>query len=366
MVHIPHKDLGAPYTDKEIWKRPYVIAGPCSAETQEQLMETAAQLKALGSVAMMRVGIWKPRTRPGNFEGVGEVGLQWLREMRTELNMPFCLEVATEQQLALALKYEADAIWIGARTAANPFSVQNLADHLKGVDIPVLIKNPINPDIDLWIGALERIASAGIKQIALIHRGFSQYGKSVYRNPPMWQLAVEMKCRYPHLAFFIDPSHICGNRPGLLEVVQTAMDLEYDGIFMESHRDPLAAWSDAEQQVTPRDLGKLLDRIVWRKDEQSIKDLHEDLEKMRYRIDQYDDQIIALLKLRMAISTEIGHFKKDHEITILQPERWNLIRQRVLKLGREAGLSEAFVLQYFNAVHMESIHRQDQVMNKGR
>lgn len=364
MVKIPNKDLGTPDTDKELWKRPYVIAGPCSAETEEQLMETAVQLKALGKVAMLRVGIWKPRTRPGNFEGVGEEGLKWLQQVRQETQLPFCLEVATEQQLELALKYESDAIWIGARTSANPFSVQTLADHLKGVNIPVLIKNPINPDIDLWIGALERIASAGIQQIALIHRGFSQYGKSVYRNPPMWQLAVEMKCRFPNLAMFIDPSHICGNRTGLLDVVQTAMDLEYDGIFIESHRNPEAAWSDAAQQVTPAGMSEILNEIVWRKDEQSVKDLHDDLENLRKKIDSFDDEIIALLKLRMAVSTEIGYFKKDHQITILQPERWNSIRDRVLNLGKEAGLSEAFVLQYFNAVHMESIQKQDAVMNK--
>ncbi len=343
-----------------------IIAGPCSAETEEQVLQTALQLKATGKVDALRAGIWKPRTRPGNFEGVGATGLPWLQQAKKLTGLPFAIEVATAKQLEEALKYDTDIVWIGARTTANPFSVQEVADALKGVNIPVLVKNPVNPDMELWTGALERVIKAGIKNIALVHRGFSSYGNSDFRNAPMWQLVIEMKRRFPELPFLIDPSHICGNRHMLQEVVQNAMDLDYDGILIESHIDPDNAWSDAFQQITPGKLSELLSNIIWRKEEVTSELLHAQLEKLRRQIDRLDDDILQLLHHRMKVSEQIGLYKKEHGITILQTERWNQILERVCHIGEKAGLSKEFITQYFDAIHMESIKHQDAVMNQDR
>lgn len=345
-------------------KRPLVIAGPCSAETEEQVLQTAIRLKATGKVDVLRAGIWKPRTRPGNFEGVGTIGLPWLQKAKESTDLPFAVEVATARQLEDALKHEADIVWIGARTTANPFSVQEIADALKGVAVPVMIKNPVNPDMELWTGALERVMKAGIEEIALIHRGFSAYGNPDFRNAPMWQLAIEMKRRFTHLPFIIDPSHICGNRHLLQEVTQNAIDLDYDGVIIESHVDPDHAWSDAAQQITPERLAELLGDIVWRKEQVTSEELHLQLEKLRRQIDRLDDEILQLLYHRMKISEQIGEYKKEHHITILQTERWNQILERVCRNGEKAGLSKEFITQYFDAIHMESIKHQDAVMNQ--
>jgi chorismate mutase len=353
-----------PHPD-EIWqKRPLIIAGPCSAETEEQVLQTALAIKQTGKVDVLRAGIWKPRTRPGNFEGVGSIGLPWLQKAKELTGLPFAVEVATARQLEEALKHETDMVWIGARTTANPFSVQEVADALKGVDIPVLIKNPVNPDMELWTGALERVVKAGVKKIALVHRGFSSYGDAEFRNAPMWQLAIEMKRRFPELPFIIDPSHICGNRHMLQEITQNAIDLDYDGVIIESHINPDQAWSDASQQITPARLKELLDDIVWRTESITSEEVHEQLEKLRRQIDRLDDEILQLLHHRMKISEQIGSYKKEHDITILQTERWNQILARVCRNGEKAGLSKEFITQYFDAIHMESIKHQDAVMNE--
>lgn len=348
----------------DIWnKKPLIIAGPCSAETEEQVMETALELKAIGKVDILRAGIWKPRTRPGNFEGVGSVGLPWLQKAKLATGLPFAIEVATAKQLEEALLHDTDMIWIGARTTANPFSVQEVADALEGVSIPVMIKNPINPDLELWTGAVERVLKAGIEKVALVHRGFSSYGDTEYRNAPMWQLALEMKRRFPELPFIIDPSHICGNRHLLQEVTQSAIDLDYDGLIIESHITPDEAWSDAKQQITPMRLQEMLNAIIWRKEQVKSPVVHEQLEKLRRQIDRLDDELLQLLHHRMQISEQIGFYKKEHEITILQTERWNQILERVCRNGATTGLSEEFIKKYFDAIHLESIKHQDAVMN---
>ncbi|KAA5534742.1 3-deoxy-7-phosphoheptulonate synthase [Taibaiella lutea] len=352
-------------TIQDFWnKRPWVIAGPCSAETEEQVIRIAQQLKATGKVDVLRAGIWKPRTRPGNFEGVGSKGLPWLQKAKQLTGLPFAIEVATAKQLEDALKHDTDIIWIGARTTANPFSVQEMADAFTGLQLPVLIKNPVNPDLELWTGAVERVLKSGIEKVALVHRGFSSYGDTEFRNAPMWQLALEMKRRFPDLPFIIDPSHICGNRHMLQSVTQNAIDLDYDGLIIESHITPDEAWSDAKQQITPEKLDELLNAIVWRKERVESPLIHEELEKLRRQIDRLDDELLQLLYHRMKVSEEIGFYKKEHDITILQTERWNQILERVCRNGALAGLSEEFIKRYFDAIHLESIKHQDAVMNK--
>ena len=265
---------------QQAWKkRPLIIAGPCSAETEEQVLETAQQLKATGKVDIMRAGIWKPRTRPGSFEGIGTKGLPWMQQAKKLTGLPITVEVATAKQVEDALHFDVDVLWIGARTTVNPFSVQEVADALRGVNVPVLIKNPINPDLELWIGAVERVAKAGIKQIGLIHRGFSSYGNSEYRNAPMWHLAIEMKRRNPDMMIINDPSHICGRRDILQDVAQKAIDLDYDGLIIESHIDPDKAWSDAKQQITPERLAEMLGNIIWRREDIASAEYHAALEK---------------------------------------------------------------------------------------
>jgi chorismate mutase len=344
-------------------KRPLIISGPCSAETEEQVVQTATRLAATGKVDMLRAGIWKPRTRPGSFEGIGTKGLPWLQRAKKESGLPVAIEVATGKQVEDALHFDVDVLWIGARTTVNPFSVQEVADALRGVDIPVLIKNPINPDLELWIGAVERVAKAGIKNIGLIHRGFSSYGNTEYRNAPMWHLAIEMKRRNPGRLLINDPSHICGRRDILLDVAQKAIDLDFDGLIIESHIDPDNAWSDAKQQITPEKLGELINSIIWRKEDISSEELHAAMEKMRTQINQLDDELMQLLGQRMKVADKIGEYKKDNNITILQTNRWNAILERAFMKGETLGLSKEFITKYFDAVHMESINHQNKIMN---
>jgi chorismate mutase len=348
----------------EKWKkRPLIISGPCSAETEEQVVETATRLAATGKVDLLRAGIWKPRTRPGSFEGVGTKGLPWLQQAKKISKLPTAVEVATSRQVEDALHFDVDVLWIGARTTVNPFSVQEIADALRGVDIPVLIKNPINPDLELWTGAVERVAKAGIKQIGLVHRGFSAYGNTEYRNAPMWHLAIEMHRRYPDLLFINDPSHISGRRDILQEVAQEAINLDYDGLMIETHIDPDNAWSDAFQQITPEQLSVLLDGIVWRSEEISSPEAHAVLEKMRQQINQLDDELLQLLGQRMKIADKIGEYKKENNITILQTKRWNEILERAERKGQKFGLTKEFIVRYLDAVHMESITHQNKVFN---
>ena len=344
-------------------KRPLIISGPCSAETEEQVLETATRLAKTGKVDMLRAGIWKPRTRPGSFEGIGTKALPWLQQARKATGLPVAVEVATAKQVEDALHFDIDVLWIGARTTVNPFSVQEVADALRGVDVPVLIKNPINPDLELWIGAVERVAKAGIKEIGLIHRGFSSYGNTEYRNAPMWHLAIEMKRRNPELPVINDPSHICGRRDILLDVAQKAIDLDYDGLMIESHIDPDNAWSDAKQQVTPERLAEMLGQIVWRKEDVASEEYHAALEKLRQQINHLDDELMFILSQRMKISEKIAQYKKENDITILQTKRWNEILERACAKGEKLGLSKEFITKYLDAVHLESITHQTKIFN---
>ena len=348
----------------ETWnKRPLIISGPCSAETEEQVLETAVRLANTGKVDVLRAGIWKPRTRPGSFEGIGTKGLPWLQQAKKQTGLPVAVEVATAKQVEDALHFGVDILWVGARTTVNPFSVQELADSLRGVDVPVLIKNPINADLELWTGAVERIAKAGISKIGLIHRGFASYGNTQFRNAPMWHLAIEMKRRNPDMMIINDPSHICGRRDLLLEVAQEAIDLDFDGLMIESHIDPDNAWSDAKQQITPERLAEMLGEIKWRKEDVSSETFHMALEKLREQINHLDDELMQLLSQRMKVADEIGNYKKNNNVTILQTNRWNEILERAYQKSDKLGLSREFITRYMDAVHMESINRQNAIMN---
>lgn len=350
---------------QETWqKRPLVISGPCSAETEEQVIATATRLAATGKVNMLRAGIWKPRTKPGLFEGIGTKGLPWMQKAKKITGLPVTVEVATAKQVEDALHFDVDVLWIGARTTVNPFSVQEIADALKGVDVPVLIKNPINPDLELWQGAVERIQRAGIKQVGLIHRGFSSYGNTEYRNAPMWHLAIEMKRRNPGIMIINDPSHISGRRDNLQDIAQTAIDLDYDGIMVETHIDPDNAWSDAKQQITPEAFGEMLGRIIWRREDVASNEYHAGMEKMRQQINQLDDELLTILSQRMKVADKIGQYKKENNITILQTNRWNEILERAVTKGDKLGLSKEFITRYLDAVHMESINHQNRIMNE--
>jgi chorismate mutase len=349
---------------EQVWaKRPLIISGPCSAETEEQVIQTATRLAKTGKVDALRAGIWKPRTRPGSFEGIGTKGLPWLQQAKKLTGLPVAIEVATGKQVEDALHFDIDILWIGARTTVNPFSVQEVADALRGANVPILIKNPINPDLELWTGAVERVAKAGIKNIGLIHRGFSSYGNTEYRNAPMWHLAIEMKRRNPEMMIINDPSHICGRRDILLDVAQKAIDLDFDGLMIESHIDPDNAWSDAKQQVTPEALAEMLDSIIWRKEDINSEAYHQALEKLRQQINHLDDELLQLLGQRMKIADQIGEFKKNNDITILQTNRWNEILERAFLNGDNLGLTREFITKYFDAVHMESINHQNRIMN---
>lgn len=348
--------------DGDLFTKPIFMAGPCSAETEEQVMNTAIPLAEMG-IKIFRAGIWKPRTRPNAFEGVGSEGLKWLQRVKNETGMLVSTEVANVKHVYEALKYGVDIIWIGARTSANPFAVQDIADSLRGVNIPVMIKNPVNPDVDLWIGAIERINNSGIKRIAAIHRGFSSYDKTLYRNVPQWQVPIELRRRIPKMPIITDPSHICGTREFLYDISQKAMDLNFDGLLIETHCNPDKALSDAKQQVTPKGLKDILDRLVLR-DPEVKEELMLTLAVLRDQIDKLDDRIINLLEERMHVSEKIGEYKKENNITILQTKRWDDMLKNRLRLGLRKGLSEEFIIKLFRSVHQESINHQTRVMNE--
>lgn len=339
--------------------KPLIIAGPCSIETEHQTLETISELKKTGKVDMIRAGVWKPRTRPGNFEGIGAAGLPWLQKAKALSQLPIAIEVATAKQVDQALAHDIDVLWIGARTTVNPFSVQEVADALKGVSIPVLIKNPINPDIELWTGAVERIEAAGIKQIGLIHRGFSSYGDGNLRNVPMWKIPINMMSRFPNYPMIIDPSHITGNRQLIKEILQKGIDLNYNGAIIESHINPDAAWSDAKQQLAPQALSDILDQITWKSPKTEENIVIAELEEYRKLIDKLDNQLINLIESRMSISKQIGNVKRKHNMTILQAERWNEIYNRLKILAADKGFSNEFIDHYLEILHLESIKNQE-------
>lgn len=342
-------------------KRPILIAGPCSAETERQTLDTAIEL-AKGGIQLFRAGIWKPRTRPGSFEGVGVAGLLWLQQVKKETNMFVVTEVANAMHVREALHYGIDMLWIGARTTANPFAVQEIANALRGTDVPVLVKNPVNPDIELWLGAFERLNEAGITRLAAIHRGFSSYAKSDYRNPPQWFIPIELHRRLPQLPIITDPSHIAGNRELIASIAQQAMDLNFHGLFVETHICPEAAWSDAMQQLTPAHLLQILSGLKFRTHKIGEKPRTE-LDDLRTHIDDLDNQIIELLYERMQLSGAIGKYKKEHNITILQSRRYNeVIRDRYTKAERK-GLNAEFISKIFETIHEASVMQQHQVMN---
>ncbi|MDZ4716063.1 MAG: chorismate mutase [Cytophagales bacterium] len=344
--------------------RPFIISGPCSAETEAQLLTTARQLAATKKVHALRAGIWKPRTRPGQFEGAGLEGLKWLAMAKEETGLPICTEVANVGHVEACLKAGVDILWIGARTTVNPFSVQEIADALQGVDIPVMVKNPVNPDLDLWIGALERLERAGIKRMAAIHRGFSSFEKGPFRNAPMWDIPIELMTRVPGLEVFCDPSHIAGSRELLSMIAQKALDLDMSGLMIESHMNPDAAWSDSRQQVTPSALAALVEGLVVRSVNSTDKAFKDTLMLLREQIDQLDDEIMQKLANRMKISEKIGQYKKDNNVTILQVERWEEIIQTRVSLGAAMGLDEDFTKDLLRLVHHGSIQVQTRVMNQ--
>ena len=348
---------------KEYNKRPFVVAGPCSAESEKQVMETAIGLKKTGKVDMLRAGIWKPRTRPNSFEGVGVKGLPWLKKAKQETGLPLTIEVANANHVYEALKYGVDILWLGARTTANPFAVQEIANAIEGADVGVLIKNPVNPDLALWIGAIERIYQAGIRRIGLIHRGFSTYEKTNYRNLPQWQIPIEMKSILPEVPMLNDPSHIGGDAALLQRLSQKAMDLNFDGLMIESHIHPKEALSDAKQQITPEELGVLLGKLIIRSprphDEQQLNVL----EELRGKIDWLDNQLLDLVEQRMQVVENIGEYKKRNNISILQNKRWEDIIYKSIEEGAKRGLSREFINRAFKAIHQESINHQMEILN---
>ena len=344
--------------------KPLIISGPCSAETEEQMVATAKQIAATGKVHALRAGIWKPRTRPGQYEGAGDIGLQWLMTAKKETGLPVTTEVANAAHVEACMKAGVDFLWIGARTTVNPFSVQEIADCLKGVDIPVMVKNPVNPDLELWIGALERLNKAGITKMAAIHRGFSSFEKGPFRNLPMWDIAIELKTRFPELDIICDPSHISGNRDLIAFVSQKALDLDMAGLMIESHINPDAAWSDAKQQVTPAALGKIISELVVRTTSSENKTFKDTLSVLREQIDHLDDEIMQKMSSRMKISEKIGQYKKDNNVTILQVNRWEEIIKSRVTLGKAMGLDEGFTRDLLRLIHHESIQVQTKVMNQ--
>lgn len=345
-------------------KKPLIIAGPCSAETVEQTIETAKALAASGKVDVFRAGVWKPRTKPGGFEGIGIPALPWLVEVKKSTGLPVAIEVANSKHVESALAFGIDMFWIGARTTSNPFSVQEIAEALKGSDVPVLVKNPMNADVELWCGAVERLDKCGVKQLGLIHRGFSGYGSSQYRNTPMWHLAIEIQKRLPELPIFCDPSHICGNRDYLYDVSQQAADLNFNGIMVESHITPEIAWSDAKQQLTPQDLVAMLDKLVWRAEGSDSIAYQTSLDELRGVIDRLDDEILNLISKRMEAAEGIGKIKRENNVMILQSSRWNQVVERVLARSEELGLSRDFLNILLEAIHIESINKQNRIMQK--
>ncbi len=344
--------------------RPLIIAGPCSAETRGQTLATYTELAATGSVHIVRAGVWKPRTAPGSFEGAGEQALEWLAEGKHATGIPFGVEVANARHAGAALKYGADMVWIGARTTVNPFNVQEIADTVAGSGVKVFVKNPLNPDMELWSGAVERILRAVPRgDVGLIHRGFSQAAAGGYRNPPLWHLAVGMRQRYPDLVMLCDPSHISGSREYVSEVAQKAADLFFDGLIVESHCHPASALSDASQQLTPSDLQAMLERIVWRTPDAADPSYTETLASLRAEIDEIDAEIFGSLGRRMAIADRIGDIKRDNSVTILQEQRWNTIMDNMLSRAGQLGLSPEFIRAILDAIHMESIAHQNKIDN---
>lgn len=344
-------------------KRPIVIAGPCSAETEAQVIETAKRLKATNKADIYRAGIWKPRTKPGSFEGVGVKGLPWLQKVKEETGFPTTVEVAKANHVDLCLEFGIDILWIGARTTVNPFAVQEIADALKGVDIPVLVKNPINPDLALWNGSIERLRKSGLKEVGAIHRGFSNLGEKYYRNRPHWQIAIDFMRDNPDIPILCDPSHICGRRDILQDVGQKAMDLDFDGLMLECHIDPDNAWSDAKQQITPEVFGAMITEMKLRHDFEDDSNFQSKLDQLREVINHIDDELINLLSNRMNVVREIGDYKKDNNITIYQSKRWNEIIDKSKVQAARSGLSEKFIIKFIKAIHDESIDQQERIFN---
>ena len=342
---------------------PLVIAGPCSAETEEQLVATAHLLANTGKVNALRAGIWKPRTRPGEFEGIGSIGLEWFRRAKEETGLPIATEVATAKHVEEALAAGVDILWIGARSTANPFTVQEIADALKGIDVPVLVKNPVNPDFSLWLGALERVNRAGIKKLGAIHRGFSSYEKTAFRNEPMWDIAIQLKTTVPDLPVINDPSHICGNRELLPYIAQKAFDMDMQGLIVESHIDPSVAWTDAKQQVTPQALADMLTNLTFRHANSDNPVFEDKLADLRKDIDKLDDQIIKILSDRMKIVEKIGEYKRDNNVTILQVNRWDEIIHKRSNVAQALKLDKDFVVKMLELIHNESIRKQNEIMN---
>ncbi len=345
---------------------PLLISGPCSAETEEQLLTTAHLLAATGKVSVLRAGIWKPRTRPGEFEGIGSIGLEWLNRAKAETGLPIAVEVANAKHVQEALAAGIDILWIGARSTVNPFTVQEIADALQGHDVPVLIKNPINPDLQLWIGAIERINRAGITKIGAIHRGFSSYEKTSFRNEPMWELAIQLKTLCPELPILNDPSHICGNRELISYISQKALDLDMQGLMIEAHVDPSVAWTDAKQQLTPAALAELVSKLTVREPNSTNEDFTDHLAELRASIDKIDDVLLQKLGERMAIVAKIGEYKRDNQVTILQVNRWDAIIKKGTAFAKALKLDVNFTEKFLELVHGESIRRQTEIMNANK
>jgi chorismate mutase len=346
-------------------KPPLIIAGPCSAESESQVMTAAIALAKIPQVRVFRSGIWKPRTRPGAFEGVGSIGLKWMQRVRKETGLLVTVEVASPRHVEEALDHNIDILWIGARTAVNPFSIQEISEALKGVDIPVMVKNPLNPDIKTWLGAIERMNQTGIKKLIAVHRGFSFFNRTPFRNAPMWEIPIELKRLYPDLPVITDPSHICGNRELILSTAQKALDLEMNGLMIEVHPDPANALTDKNQQITPEQLKNIILKLIVRKESGSI-DFANKLEELRSEIDKLDEELIDILARRMMIVEEIGYYKKENKITILQLKRWRQLIHDRIEAGVKLGLSKEFILKLLESLHEETIQRQIDVMNRNR
>ena len=343
-------------------KKHAIIAGPCSAETEEQLLETSKQIKETG-VKIIRAGIWKPRTRPNNFEGIGEEALRWIQNVKKETGLKFAVEVATPKHVYEAIKHNIDVLWVGARSTTNPFTVQEIAEALRGADIPVLVKNPINPDLALWLGAIERISNVGVTKIGAIHRGFSSFKQTRYRNLPMWQIPLELKRQLSTIPLICDPSHICGNRDYIFEVSQNAMDLDYDGLIIETHRDPLNAWSDASQQITPETLSAMIKNLKFRTPTSKDRDFISILGELREQIDHVDKELFEIIAQRMDIVEKMGLYKKKNNVTVFQKNRWQEISESRNKWADDLGLNPEFMWDLFKLIHGASIKRQEHIMN---
>ncbi len=356
------KELKTWFNDMQL-AHPLVIAGPCSAETEEQVLTIAHQLKNTDA-SVLRAGIWKPRTRPGNFEGVGAVGLKWLQRAKEETGLLIATEVANPTHVDLAQKHDVDIFWIGARTTVSPFIVQEIAEALRGTDKTVLIKNPVNPDLALWLGAVERFYEVGVNNLGVIHRGFSTYEKTRYRNNPEWQIPIDLQNRFPDLPLILDPSHMAGCRDIIFDLCQTALNLNYDGLMIETHNDPDNAWSDAKQQITPESLKEITVNLRIPKEEGEALEYRNKLETMRIRIDLIDHKLLDMLGERMNISDDIGSLKKDNNVAILQTKRWNEILEKMILQGEEQHLSEEFILRIYKAIHQESINHQNNIISK--